>query len=91
VVSVVGALEAARAKSKRGKDAGSARSLCATGATEDAASRRFAAGRAGRTRGGDHLPAEVLRELHAVAVGVVHVEEAHLPVQLEDHTDAHAL
>jgi hypothetical protein len=33
-----------RAKTEQLKDAGSARSLCATGATEDAEMRRFAAG-----------------------------------------------
>ncbi|MEX0673773.1 MAG: hypothetical protein WD067_03305, partial [Gaiellaceae bacterium] len=55
----MGTVEAARAKSKRGKDAGSARSQCATGATEDAASRSFAAGRAGRIRDGDHYNSTV--------------------------------
>src|SRR4051794_28080345 len=33
---------------------------------------------------------ELLRQLHAVAVRVVHVEQAHLPLQLEDDADVDA-
>jgi hypothetical protein len=44
VVSDAGMMMTGRAKTEQLKDAGSARSLCATGATEDAEMRRFAAG-----------------------------------------------
>jgi hypothetical protein len=44
-----------RAKTKPGKDAGSVRTLCGTGATEDAARRRFATDQAhNRIRGQEH-------------------------------------
>ncbi|MEX2210178.1 MAG: 2-amino-4-hydroxy-6-hydroxymethyldihydropteridine diphosphokinase [Gaiellaceae bacterium] len=54
VVSAEGTVETGRAKTEAGTDAGSARSPSATGATEDTASRRFAAERADRNLGGDH-------------------------------------
>ena len=42
-----------------------------------------------RPRGPDH--ADFLRELDSVAVGVVDVDEPHLPVQLDDRADVDAL
>src|SRR5205807_1368252 len=55
VVSAVPTLLTGRARTEEAKDAGSARIGRNTGATEDAGMRTFAAGRAGRMCGGDHL------------------------------------